>query len=1041
MQPRTFSRLPAALMTVTALLALTGCGSGSGKDKVPGTPQPTITGIFVDSGLAGAEWESTGGQGGITNDLGEFEYRPFELVTFNVGAIVLGTAEGADFLTPVEMTGSSVPTDQPALNQLVFLQSIDEDEDPSNGISISEETRRLAEDQKLNFFDPNFDKKVGRVVAAITNPPNEVVSESAALLHFYQSYNEVGCTDSLNFEFPGFPACGDGITYSVQFSDEFDSGTAPSPENWNIETGYGPNNDGWGNNEWQLYTDSSDNVRVEDGNLVIQAQCPVEPCGVRDGTITSGKINTQDKFEFKFGTIQARIKPPVGEGAWPAFWSLGAVFPETPWPQAGEIDFMEMHNAFSDDKTTHFTMHWCDETLQAPEECSFPEGWVFDTQTRSFPESLGDDYHIFEADWDENRIVGKIDGITYFTRTIAPDTMEEFLNEFFMILNVAMGGTLGSDNQPPTGNEVFPQTMLVDWVRVYERMGGEEPTEDTLIDFEGPPESYDFGPGGGFGGGASAVVTNPVAEDINTSAQTARMLKFDAEPFGGSTLTLDSPVSLPGGRPVTMKVWSPRAVDVLVKIEGPVEDEKTVTHGGTGWEELTFDFSNFSGSVVGLTFIFDLGTNGDAANDPENWTFYYDDILLPSAGGDSGSGGLVTDFEGPPESYDFGPDGGFGGGAAQVIANPVVDGNNTSAQVARMQKFAAEPFGGATLALDSTLNVPSGSSFTMKVWSPRAVDVLFKLEGGPDAESNVTHGGSGWETLTFNFSGISGSFTGITFIFDNGTVGDAGNDPDNWTFYFDDIILVTDDDGGPVDPGGPEGLVTDFEGPTTAYDFGPDGGFEGGFAEATSNPFPGGINPSARVARLLKFAGAPFAGSTLMFPTPETANPLSVPIDSSFTMKVWAAREVDILFKPEGGPDAETTVTHGGTGWEDLTFNFPGFTGNVTGITFIFDNGTVGDAEADPVNWTFYIDDIILVSDDGGEPPPGDDTLEDFEGDPASYTFNDFEGGVGSVIANPNPGGINTSAQTGQMQKFAGAAFAGSTLALDAPQALAAADS
>ncbi len=523
------------------------------------------------------------------------------------------------------------------------------------------------------------------------------------------------------------------------------------------------------------------------------------------------------------------------------------------------------------------------------------------------------------------------------------------------------------------------------------------------------------------------------------------MLKFDAEDFGGSTLTLDSPVSLPGGRPITMKVWSPRVVDVLLKIEGPLEDEVTVTHGGSGWEELTFDFSAFAGTVEALTFIFDNGTNGDAENDPDNWTFYFDDILLPSGGdggGGGGSGGLVTDFEQLPETYDFGPDGGFGGGAAQVIANPVVDGNNTSDQVARMLKFNEEPFGGATLTLSSTLAVPSGSSFTMKVWSPRVVDVLFKLEGGPDAETTVTHGGSGWETLTFDFSGISGSFTGITFIFDNGTNGDAGNDPDNWTFYFDDIILVVDDGGGPIDPGGPEGLVTDFEGPATSYNFGEDGGFEGGFAEAVANPFPGGINPSARVARMLKFAGADFAGSTLTFPTPETPTPLVVPLGSSFTMKVWSARSVDVLFQPEPqGPDSAVTVTHGGSGWEELTFDFPGLSGNVTGITFIFDNGTVGDAENDPVNWTFYIDDIFLVTPDDGEPPPADDTLEDFEGDPASYTFNDFEGGVGSVIDNPNPGGINTSAQVGQMQKFAGADFAGSTLAVAPPVALAAADS
>jgi beta-glucanase (GH16 family) len=263
-----------------------------------------------------------------------------------------------------------------------------------------------------------------------------------------------------------------GVAYDLVFADEFDSGTSPSAENWTIETGYGPDNDGWGNNEWQLYTDSPDNVRVEGGNLVLSAQCPEAPCDLRDGSITSGKINSLGKFDFKFGKVEARIKPPVGEAAWPAFWSLGTNFPTIGWPYSGEIDFMEMHNAFSDEMTTHFTMHWCDDSIQAPEPCSHPDGWVYDSQYKTFDESLGDDFHLFQAEWDENAIIGKIDGMVYFTKAINPATMEEFLKEFYLILNVAMGGTLGSNNQPPNGTETYPQTMLVDYVRVYQRVGG-----------------------------------------------------------------------------------------------------------------------------------------------------------------------------------------------------------------------------------------------------------------------------------------------------------------------------------------------------------------------------------------------------------------------------------------------------------------------------------------------------------------------------------------------------------------------------------------
>ena len=233
-----------------------------------------------------------------------------------------------------------------------------------------------------------------------------------------------------------------------------------------------------GNNEWQLYTTSPDNVRVDNGSLVITADCPSAPaCGVRDGTITSARINTLSKFSFKYGKVQARIKPAVGTAAWPAFWMLGANYPDVGWPFSGEIDVMEMNNAFSNEFTTHFTMHWCDDSKQDPltPDVCFPdnEGWTYYSQHKTFAKSLGDDFHIFEAEWDSGQMIGKIDGITYFTKAIDAVNMDEFLKEFSAILNVAMGGTLGSNNQPPSGSETWPQTMLVDYVRVYQLIGGD----------------------------------------------------------------------------------------------------------------------------------------------------------------------------------------------------------------------------------------------------------------------------------------------------------------------------------------------------------------------------------------------------------------------------------------------------------------------------------------------------------------------------------------------------------------------------------------
>jgi beta-glucanase (GH16 family) len=210
----------------------------------------------------------------------------------------------------------------------------------------------------------------------------------------------------------------------------------------------------------------------DDASLTVATGAPPADCGKRDGTITSARINTSGSFAFTFGKVEARIRVPVGTGAWPAFWMLGANFPEVGWPFSGELDVMEVHNQFSNEYTTHATMHWCDQTKQNPAtpEVCFPEneGWRYKTDNLSlFPESLGDDFHVYSAVWDANGVVGSIDGQAFFNLAINPATMEEFLKAFFMILNVAIGGTLGG---APDASTPWPQTMLVDWVRVYQDM-------------------------------------------------------------------------------------------------------------------------------------------------------------------------------------------------------------------------------------------------------------------------------------------------------------------------------------------------------------------------------------------------------------------------------------------------------------------------------------------------------------------------------------------------------------------------------------------
>ncbi len=576
-------------------------------------------------------------------------------------------------------------------------------------------------------------------------------------------------------------------------------------------------------------------------------------------------------------------------------------------------------------------------------------------------------------------------------------------------------------------------TFYYDDIQQVASCGGGGAAASFPVDFEADPASYDFGMDAGFGGGVSTVIANPDMSGINNSAQTARMQKFAGEVFGGSTLALGGDVDFTGGEVFTMKVWSARAVPVLFKFEG-LNKERSVTHMGGGmWEELCFDFTADTAGAASnaITFIFDLGVNGNMIDFPNDWTFYYDDIQQVASCPTGGGGGMATsvDFEGDPASYDFGMDGGFGGGVSTVIANPDPSGINMSAQVARMEKFAGEVFGGSTLALGSDIDFAEGEAFTVKVWASRAVPVLFKLEGLNKERSVTQMGGGMWEELCFDFTADTAgpASNAITFIFDLGVNGDAAGDPNNWTFYYDDIQQVA---SCPTGGGGGMATSVDFEGDPSNFDFGMDGGFGGGVSTVIANPDMSGINMSGQVVQMQKFAGEIFGGSTLALPDGVDFSQGEV-----FTMKVWSPRLVPVLFKLEGLNQERSDDHDGGGVWQELCFDFTGSTAGapVTGITVIFDLGVNGDAAGDPTNWTFYYDEIQQQADACPTGGGGGSVLPvDFEGDPNSYVFREgggFGGGQASVVANPDMNG-NTSAQVGQMLKFAGEVFGGATLDL-----------
>ena len=241
----------------------------------------------------------------------------------------------------------------------------------------------------------------------------------------------------------------------LTWSDEFNgrNGAPPDPAKWVFETG----GNGWGNHELEYYTSRRRNVRQENGNLVIEAfkENFAGPDGVRRG-YTSARIDTPGRFSQKYGRFEARIKLPTGRGVWPAFWLLGDDFKRAGWPSCGEIDIME--NIGSEPAINHGSMHG--------------PGYSGDQGPTGFytlpAGRFRDAFHIFAIEWEPAEVRFYVDGNLYETRTPAdiPGKHWVFDHPFFILLNVAVGGDYPGN---PDASTIFPQRMLVDYVRVYSR--------------------------------------------------------------------------------------------------------------------------------------------------------------------------------------------------------------------------------------------------------------------------------------------------------------------------------------------------------------------------------------------------------------------------------------------------------------------------------------------------------------------------------------------------------------------------------------------
>lgn len=242
--------------------------------------------------------------------------------------------------------------------------------------------------------------------------------------------------------------------WQLVWHDEFD-GTAIDTSKWQHEV----NARGGGNNELQYYTDRAKNSYVKDGVLIIQAlkEHYAGPEGTRE--YTSARLRTKNRGDWKYGLFIVRAKLPSGKGLWPAIWMMPTDNVYGGWAASGEIDIMEMlgHEPNKVYGTLHYGAEW-PNNVHSGDSFTLPSG------------SFDQDFHVFSLQWDTTKISWYVDGQLYQTQTKwytkAAPYPAPFDQRFYLILNVAVGGNWPGN---PDSTTVFPQQMLVDYVRVLQK--------------------------------------------------------------------------------------------------------------------------------------------------------------------------------------------------------------------------------------------------------------------------------------------------------------------------------------------------------------------------------------------------------------------------------------------------------------------------------------------------------------------------------------------------------------------------------------------
>ena len=626
--------------------------------------------------------------------------------------------------------------------------------------------------------------------------------------------------------------------FKLIWADEF-NGTTLDNSKWNYDIGNGcPELCGWGNNEAQYYSSSTENVKVENGVLKIIAK----PDTLGGMMYSSGKIHSKNKGDFRYGRIEARIKLPETQGMWPAFWLLSTEDTYGQWPSSGEIDIMELlgHEPEKVYATLHTGLPW---TYQG------------NNYTLPAPATFADTFHVFSIEWEEDTIRWFVDGLQFHelnSDSIGP--WQPFQEDFYLIFNVAVGG-----NWPgyPNSTTVFPQTMEVDYVRVYNspdrlRIFGEQPVigatglKYNTFDIAGANYIWTVPSGSTIaaGQGTSEITVDwgctagNVVLELQTDCDTVFLdyivnafkeidvagmatveenqtgLTFSIPEVGGGTynwtVPLDATIVSGQGTNEIIVDWGCSGGEVIVALNSTcvtaVEDTIAVAlkiYAITGFPIVqanstgkVYSIDNITGATYNWSvpsdatitagqgtssITVDFGViNGDVSVDVTTscglQTYTLAATLDPAF--------LYCNFDGLDLAW-----GEFGGAVFEKIPNPYQTGINTSDHVGKIRKDpGSQVWGGIFADLAGEMDLDANPFLHMKVYSEATGIVKFKLEDinpgtASPIELDLSYDTTNqWTNLVWDFTGQpNNEFDRIALFFDFGNT-------DTSFWYFDDVV-------------------------------------------------------------------------------------------------------------------------------------------------------------------------------------------------------------------------------------------------------------